>query len=80
MVCTQLGFKPNLIPRDVVTRWNSTYDMMQFALKYRRPIDSITANKELKLRKYELDTNDWRIVEDLVAILEVRSLSSYLLR
>ena len=49
---------------------------MQFALKYRQPIDSITANKELKLRKYELDNDDWRIIEDLVAILEVRSLSS----
>ena len=51
--------------------------MMQFALRYRQPIDSITANKDLKLRNYELDNNDWRIVEDLVAILEVRLLSSY---
>jgi hypothetical protein len=46
--------------------------MMRFALKYRPPIDSITANKELKLRKYELDSEDWGIVEDLVAVLEVR--------
>jgi hypothetical protein len=72
-ICTQLGFKPCLIPRDVVTRWNSTYDMMQFALKYRQPIDGITANKELKLRRYELDIEDWTIIEDLVAVLEVIS-------
>ena len=51
--------------------------MMQFALKYRRLIDSITAKKELNLRKYELDNNDWRIIADLAAILEVRSLLLY---
>ena len=45
--------------------------MMQLALKYRVPIDSITVNKELKLRKYELDNEDWRIIEDLVAVLGV---------
>jgi len=50
--------------------------MMQFALKYRRPIDGLTADKELKLRKYELDNEDWRIIGDLVAVLEVRSSSS----
>ena len=70
-ICTQLAFKPCLIPCDVVTRWNSTYDMMRFALEYREPIDTITANKELKLRKYELDDEDWRIIKDLVSVLEV---------
>jgi hypothetical protein len=49
--------------------------MMQFALKYRQPIDSITANKELKLRKYELDNEDWGIVGDLVTVLKVTLLS-----
>jgi hypothetical protein len=50
--------------------------MVRFALKYRQPINGITANKELKLRKYKLDNEDWTIVEDLVAVLEVRSSSS----
>ena len=45
--------------------------MMWFALEYQEPIDTITANKELKLRKYELDNKDWRIIEDLVSVLEV---------
>ncbi len=45
--------------------------MMSFALKYREPIDAITADKELKLRKYELDNDDWKIIADLVAVLEV---------
>jgi len=46
--------------------------MMDFVLKYRHAIDQVTANKLLKLRKYELDNDDWAIIEDLVAVLEVR--------
>ena len=45
---------------------------MDFVLKYRCAIDQVTADKVLKLRKYELDNDDWDIVEDLVAVLEVR--------
>ena len=58
------------MPRDVVTRWNLTYDMLSFAKAYRKPIDAITADKALKLRKYELFQEDWVIVEDLVAVLK----------
>jgi hypothetical protein len=46
--------------------------MMKFALTYRMAIDKITADKALKLRKYELDNDDWAIIEDLVSVLEVR--------
>jgi hypothetical protein len=55
-----------------VTRWNSTYDMLKFVLAYRLAIDAITADKRLKMRKYELDNDNWGIVEDLVSVLEVR--------
>ena len=55
-----------LIPRDVKTHWNSTYDMAKVALKYRSAIDEITANKSLKLRKFELDDDDWKIISDLL--------------
>lgn len=76
--CKNLGIKPKLIPRDVVTRWNSTYDMLCMALRYRKPIDAVTADKALKLRKYELDDEEWKVVEDLVDILEVQFLVSCL--
>jgi hypothetical protein len=36
-----------------------------------RAINQVTADKVLKLRKYELDNDDWDIVEDLVAVLKV---------
>ena len=43
------------MPRDVVTRWNSTYRMLDFALKYREAIDQITGDRSAELRKLELD-------------------------
>lgn len=60
-----------LIPRDVKTRWNSTYDMLKLALKYRVVVDDVTADKALKLRKYELDDEDWTIIADLMRVLKV---------
>ena len=68
--CEAFELKRRLIPRDVVTRWNSTYDMMHFALNYRDAIDSITADKTLNLRKYELFAEDWDIIQDLANILQ----------
>jgi len=62
-----------------VTRWNSTYDMLNFVLAYRVVIDKITADKGLKLRRYELDNDNWVIIEDLVSVLEVcQSCSVYI--
>ncbi|KAG1779316.1 hypothetical protein EV702DRAFT_966389 [Suillus placidus] len=44
--------------------------MMKFVLAYKSAIDKVTADKSLKLRKYELDNEDWGIIKDLVAVLE----------
>jgi hypothetical protein len=44
---------------------------MAFVLDYRDAIDQLTGDRALKLRAYELDNEDWGIIEDLVAILEV---------
>jgi hypothetical protein len=45
--------------------------MLRFALEYRKPIDSVTADKTLKLRKFELDEDEWGVMGDLVDVLEV---------
>lgn len=58
------------MPRDVATRWNSTYDMLRFALEYRRAIDKMV--KEKQLRAYELDDKEWETVSQLTKILKVR--------
>ena len=70
--------KLRLMPRDVVTRWNSTYDMLTFSLEYRKAVDEITSNRDLKLRQNELDEEEWIIIEDLAAILKVIQLIFYL--
>jgi hypothetical protein len=45
-----------------------------FVLLYRAAVDKITADKALKLRRYELDNGDWAVIEDLVSVLEVRKI------
>jgi len=46
--------------------------MLVAAKKYSAVVDSITADKALKLRKFELSDAQWAIVDDLVYVLEVR--------
>jgi len=59
------------MPRDVSTRWNSTYDMLEFAIRYRVVIDAMTAVSEYNLRKYELVSTEWKIATELQDILMV---------
>jgi hypothetical protein len=60
-----------MMPRDVSTRWNSTYDMLDFAIKYRPAIDAMTAIRELDLRKYELESAEWGIAGELRDVMKV---------
>lgn len=64
-----------MMPRDVSTRWNSSYDMLDFAIKYRPAIDAMTAVRELDLRKYELESAEWVIAGELRDVLKVHCLS-----
>ena len=50
-----------MMPHDVSMRWNSTYDMLKFAVEYWEAIDSIAGNQRMKLRQYELSEEDWEI-------------------
>jgi hypothetical protein len=59
-----------LMPRDVATRWNSTYDMLVFALEYREAIDGISGDRDM--RKYELSEEEWKVVKQLCDVLAVR--------
>ena len=53
------------MPRDVTTRWNSTYDMLEFASDYSEPINNITGDRSMKIRQYKLKDHEWIIVEQL---------------
>ena len=44
-------------------------DMLKTANQYRHAIDNLTADKSSKLRQYELDDDDWIVLEDLLRVL-----------
>ena len=59
------------MPCEVSTWWNSTFDMLAFALQYRVAVDDIAGNKAANLRQYELSDEEWRIAEQLHDTLKV---------
>ena len=65
------------MPRDVRNRWNSTYDMLRFAYAYSEPINKITGDRSMKIRQYEINDQEWTIVEQLRDCLKVRCFFIY---
>ena len=63
-----------MMPRDVSTRWNSTFDMLEFTIQYRVAIDAMTAVREFNLRKYELAPTEWNTAVELRDVLKVSNL------
>lgn len=66
-----IGLQPKLIPHDVQTRWNSTYDMLKFCNEYQIAIDAITDKKELGFQPHKLLDEEWDIMKDLVHVLKM---------
>lgn len=60
-----------MMPRDVKTRWNSTFDMLDFAVEHTTALDMITADRDMKLRQYELSEDDWDMARQLRNVLKV---------
>jgi hypothetical protein len=71
----ELKMKDRIIPCDVETCWNSTYDMLGFALEYRRAIDVLMADRNNDLRSYELSKREWIITVQLCDILKICDVS-----
>lgn len=67
----ELKISVKLIPRDVRTRWNSTYDMLQFVLDHKKAYNRFTADESNGLRSFELKAEEWSVVQNLCDILEV---------
>jgi hypothetical protein len=75
-VLDELGLDARMMPRDVSTGWNSTFDMLRFAIEYQMAIDAITAERTMNLRDYELGIEEWNVAEELCDVLKVRHFSS----
>ncbi|KIK72755.1 hypothetical protein PAXRUDRAFT_43783, partial [Paxillus rubicundulus Ve08.2h10] len=69
-ILSELRMTVSFMPRDVATCWNSTFDMLEYALKHQRAVDVVTQQRELGLRKFELSDNEWLVVEQLYSILK----------
>ena len=69
-----------LMPRDVATRWNSTLDLLEYALEHRKAIVLVTQWCELGLRDLELTDEEWTIIEQLQIVLKVSKLLQQCIR
>ena len=74
----ELDFRVWMMPCNVATRWNSTFDMLEFAINYRAAIDAITSNCDLNLRKYKLEDDEWVIAANLHDTLKVCTILLFL--
>lgn len=68
---TELNLTVRIMPRDVSTRWNSTFDMLDFAIEYRKAIDTITDRRRLGLGAFVLSDEEWVLAKQLCEVLRV---------
>ena len=66
-----MKLKERMIPRDVRTRWNSTFDMLDVAIHYRKALKRLCDDKENGLREYEISEEEWQIAKELRKTLRV---------
>jgi hypothetical protein len=59
------------MPRDVSTRWNSTHDMLMFAVEHKKQLSELTSDLKNNLRTYELSQEEWQLAEELRDALKV---------
>ena len=71
-ILDELSLDACMIPHDVRTRWNATYDMLNFTYEYKEAINQITDRCEMKLRDYEIEPHEWDIIKQLWDILGIR--------
>jgi hypothetical protein len=64
------------MPRDISTCWNSTYEMLEFAVNYHGAVDSMAGRLDLNLQKYKLEPMEWKIAGELHDVLKICLVSS----
>ncbi|KAG2120469.1 uncharacterized protein F5147DRAFT_563274, partial [Suillus discolor] len=65
-----LKMKVTTLPQDVSTHWNSTFDMVEYALRHQEAIDAVNQRRDLGLQQLELTDQEWVIAEQLQDILK----------
>jgi hypothetical protein len=65
-------YTPRMMPYDVTTCWNSTFDMLESAVDYHVAINTMTAAHDFGLHQYKLLPAEWKVACKLWDILKVR--------
>ena len=60
-----------ILPRDVSTRWNSTFDHLATFVELAEYVDTFTGIREHGLRQFELTSEEWDCLKQLVKVLQV---------
>ena len=66
----ELGLKVQMMPCDVSTCWNSTFNMLNFTIDYHIAINMVISNRDLNLHKYKLADEEWATAENLCDTLK----------
>jgi len=69
-----MGLALRILPCDISMWWNSTYDMLCFAVEYRQAIERMTSDWKNNLHQFELEEDKWLIVTQLKDMLEVHDI------
>ena len=69
-----LNAAEKMMLHDVSTWWNSTFDMLDFAIEHITAINTITVDRNMRLWQYELSESDWDIARQLRDVLKVFNL------
>ena len=70
-VLQDLELTEHMMPHDITTQWNSTFDMLNFAVEHIAAINVITSDCDMKLRQYELSEDEWDVACQLRDVLKV---------
>ncbi|KAG1763760.1 hypothetical protein EDD22DRAFT_776686 [Suillus occidentalis] len=61
----ELELAVRIMLHNVSTRWNSTYDMLDFAVEYRQALDNFTGDHKFGLHDFKLSEQEWTIAKQL---------------
>ena len=69
---TGTDFKDRILPRDISTRWNSTFDMLSAFIEMKQFVVQFLDQASNGLSEYNLEEEECKAASDLVKALTVR--------
>jgi hypothetical protein len=78
VACEKAATFFSMLKKDVSTQWNSTVELSQSGLKVCPGLDRLVVQAEfnkpggVKLRRFRLSDDEWKIIRQLSPMLDVR--------